>query len=124
MKVLVCGDRNWTDRKAIRVCLRELTKQGYTTVIHGCARGADRIAAFEAKQMWYTIEHYPAKWGLYHRAAGPIRNQQMLDEGKPVLVIAFHDHIELSSGTADMLSRAEKSGIPYALISHPTISFT
>jgi hypothetical protein len=42
------------------------------------------------------------------KAAGPIRNQRMIDEGKPDLVIAFPG----GRGTADMVSRAKKAGIP------------
>lgn len=41
------------------------------------------------------------------RAAGPIRNQQMLDEGKPHLVVAFPG----GTGTADMVRRAQAAGV-------------
>ena len=43
----------------------------------------------------------------YGRAAGPIRNQQMLDEGRPTLVVAFPD----GRGTADMVRRARSAGV-------------
>ena len=42
MRVLICGDRNWTDRAAIGRDVLTLPKG--TTVIHGNARGADRSA--------------------------------------------------------------------------------
>ena len=44
----------------------------------------------------------------YGKAAGPIRNQQMLDEGKPDVVIAFPG----ASGTADMINRAGLTNVP------------
>ena len=53
------------------------------------------------------VKEYPADWQKHGRAAGPIRNQQMLDEGKPDLVVAFDG----GRGTADMIARAEKAGV-------------
>lgn len=44
----------------------------------------------------------------YGKSAGPIRNQTMLDDGKPDLVLAFPG----GRGTADMVAKAEKHGIP------------
>jgi hypothetical protein len=83
-------------------------------VIHGDCRGADRIADAKAKLMGLTPEAYPAKWregGVYRPQAGPERNQRMLDEGKPELVLTFHDDLAKSKGTKDMMRRAEKAGV-------------
>jgi hypothetical protein len=41
----------------------------------------------------------------------------MLDEGRPDEIVAFHDNIAASKGTADMIRRAQKAGIPYRLVS-------
>jgi hypothetical protein len=55
---------------------------------------------------------YPADWGHYKQGAGPVRNQQMLDEGHPTLVLAFHDSLQKDSkGTKDMVERADKAGV-------------
>lgn len=43
---------------------------------------------------------FPAKWNEHGKAAGPIRNQQMLTEGKPDVVFAFHDDIASSKAHA------------------------
>lgn len=111
MRVLICGDRNWTDIETIADCIRVLPL--HSTVIHGAARGADSIAgALAGTAPTLDVESYPAKWDRYGRAAGPIRNQQMLDEGKPDLVLYFHDNLAQSKGTADMVRRAQKAGIP------------
>ena len=42
------------------------------------------------------------------RLAPPLRNQRMLDEGKPDLVVAFPG----GGGTKDMVRRAVKAGVP------------
>lgn len=120
VRVLVCGDRNWTDRKLIESQLIRLDEvQGIDVVIEGEARGADSIGRDVALEVLKVpVERFPAQWDKFGRAAGPIRNQQMLTEGKPDWVIAFHDDIKHSKGTRDMKNRAERAGIPVEVISH------
>jgi hypothetical protein len=57
------------------------------------------------------VRKFPADWKKHGPSAGPKRNQQMLDEGKPGIVYVFHDDIESSKGSKDMKRRAEKAGI-------------
>ena len=49
---------------------------------------------------------FPAEWDKYGKAAGVLRNQQMLDDGHPDLVVYFHKDLENSKGTKDMVTRA------------------
>ena len=113
MKLLICGDRNWRQEAPIRKVLERYDPSD-VTVIHGDARGADRMAGRIADEMGFSVEAFPAEWEKYGRAAGPIRNRQMLKEG-PDLVIAFHADIESSKGTKDMLAISTKAGIPNEL---------
>lgn len=113
MIILVCGDRHWTDREAIRRRLNQLPKDAI--ILHGAARGADSIAGEEAKKLGLTVKEFPADWDKYGRAAGPIRNRLMLDE-KPDLVIAFHYDLSKSKGTADTAREARKRGIPVYIV--------
>jgi len=112
-RVLVCGDRDWKARSLIH---RYLAYMKIDVVIEGECRGADRLGKYVAKELGIIVLPFPAKWAEYGRAAGPKRNQQMLDEGKPTLVLAFHDDIHSSKGTKDMIKRANKAGIPVWLI--------
>jgi hypothetical protein len=109
MRVLVCGDRNWSDYEDIRNVLRQFDKD--TVVIHGNCRGADKIAGVMAKSLGLKVKVYKANWGKYKKAAGPIRNTQMLKEGKPDVVLAFHSYIEGSTGTADMIDQSTDAGV-------------
>lgn len=119
MKVLFCGDREWTDRQMIAKRLVALKdKFPGLLLCHGAARGADTIAGEEAIRLKIPVTVFPAQWSRYGRGAGPIRNQQMLDEFKPNLVEAFHDNIESSKGTKDMISRARRSRIVAVVNSH------
>lgn len=113
-RFLVCGSRDWTDTEAI---FRELQAIPSAAVLitGDCPTGADRLA----EGMWMRmggggLRAFPADWTTHGRAAGPIRNQRMLDEGKPELVLAFHKGN--SRGTADMIRRAQKAGVPVKVI--------
>jgi hypothetical protein len=109
MRVLVCGDRNWRDMVAIERELRKLPQD--TVIIHGAARGADTLGGFIADKLGFKVISFPADWKRYGRGGGVVRNQQMIDEGKPDLVLAFHENIAESRGTKDMVNRAKGVGI-------------
>jgi len=111
VKILVCGDREWTDRAAILAVLRDLTHPG-DIVIHGACRGADLLAKSCSIELGLVERGYPAKWTAYGLAAGPIRNQEMLDKEHPDLVVAFHPDLTKSKGTKDMILRAKEAGVP------------
>ena len=119
MVVLVCGSRFYSDYDKVYQCLKSLEgvyRRSVTGVIAGGCRGADSLAATAARACGYPFREFPADWQRFGKAAGPIRNQQMLNEGKPDLVIAFHENPEESKGTKDMICRATSQGVPVRLI--------
>lgn len=117
MRILVCGDRNWHNREIIRnELIKFLPDASNTIIIHGAARGADTIAGLIGAGLGMKVLAFPAEWHKYGRAAGPIRNQRLLDEGKPEMVLAFHNNIHESKGTKDMVSRARKAGLKVVII--------
>ena len=109
MKVLVCGARDWDDYRAIWNRLKKLPKG--TTIIHGNCRGADQMAGAAAEALGLKVIKEPALWNTLGKAAGLVRNQDILDEHHPDLVIAFHHDLDQSKGTKDMISRAKLIGI-------------
>ena len=114
MKILVCGDRDWSNEEYLEQVLIALgTEYGVPyTIIQGGARGADTMAYYFAQRWNLPCETYRAEWTLYGRAAGAIRNREMLTDGKPDLVVAFHDDLENSKGTKNMVNIAHKAGVP------------
>lgn len=119
MRVLVCGGRDYADKDKVWQALdgvfpiSEPDAYGnylpVGTLIHGaCPTGADHLADEYAVVNWLDLKRFPADWTAHGKAAGPIRNQRMLDEGKPDLVVAFPG----GRGTADMVRRARQSGVP------------
>lgn len=125
MKVIICGDRYWDNVDVIRRELEQMPND--TIVVHGACRrwdekrhrfiGADYLAGVVARDLGFEVREYPAQWGKFGRAAGPIRNEQMLLIEWPSMVIAFHGDIENSKGTKDMVGRAIAAGITVKILS-------
>lgn len=132
MRVLVTGDREWQDRDFISDALAALSSSD-TVIIEGAARGVDTLAHEVALEFGFATERYPAYWtctdyekdtgtscwveggkhqAMHGKPAGVLRNQRMLDESKPDIVYAFHNKLKWSKGTADMVRKAQKAGIP------------
>ena len=104
-RVLVCGGRRHAHGQFVATVLDLLRP---SEVIHGaCPTGADRQAHEWATLHGIPERAYPAEWTTYGPAAGPRRNQRMLDESRPDYVLAFAGE----KGTADMVRRARKAGV-------------
>jgi len=107
MRVLICGDREWNDYKvtlALVKSLKELHGDNLV-IIEGECRGADRMARQAAEELDIKVLKFPAEWSQFGGAAGPIRNEQMIREGKPQLGFACHNNLAHSKGTKDMVKR-------------------
>jgi YspA, cpYpsA-related SLOG family len=125
VKILVCGGRYYSNWPKVREVLSALCDKhsiyysvtdnwlpSDVTIIEGGQTGADALAASFAIVNWTQLEEYEADWTKFGSAAGPLRNQRMLDEGNPDLVVAFPGN----NGTADMTTRARAAGIPVIVV--------
>ena len=89
------------------MCLSDARKD--LTIIHGGANGVDSAASDWCLGVDSVEEIiYHPNWDKYGKAAGPMRNIQMLDLETPNLVLAFWDGI--SKGTKQMIDYAESKG--------------
>lgn len=114
MRVVIFGGRDFNNEKMAFSALDHLhSLHNFSCVIDGMARGADTLGFKWAQHNGIETERYPAQWKTYGRAAGPIRNQQMIDDGKPDMGIAFPG----GTGTADMKKRLKSAGINVLSIS-------
>ena len=123
MRLLVSGSRTFSDRESMYKVLDELLRVHlFTTVIHGAARGADKLADEWAYERRLPVERFKADWNKYGKKAGFVRNQRMLDEGRPHLVFAFVDKLlEESKGTAMMVRLAESAGVKVRVFDPSTL---
>lgn len=114
MRVIVCGSRDWQDRETIAARLAAIPNPDSVTIVHGKAKGADRIADQEAKKIGMAVEsHYPHYDKFPGNTAPLERNEHMASLGAD-LCIAFWDGS--SRGTQHMINRARKHGIPVEII--------
>lgn len=105
MKVLICGGRYYDNWVAMEECLENFA---ITELVHGGASGADTLADNYAQSRYIGTIVYKADWDKHGRAAGPIRNKQMLDENPDIeYVIAFPG----GHGTANMVKQARERGV-------------
>jgi hypothetical protein len=109
LRVLVCGGRDWRDAEHVEMTLDRLraARGPFDCLIHGGARGVDRIAGKWARKNGVLEWDFLPEW---HRAGthdGAARNQLMIALALPELVIAFPG----GRGTADMVERAKAAGV-------------
>jgi hypothetical protein len=106
-RVIITGSRNWEDRAAIeRILDRLWVRDQATVIVHGgCPTGADAMA----EEIWSAkggiTEVHPADWSA-GRAAGPIRNQMMVNMGADWCVAFIRNSSPGASGCAEMARRA------------------
>jgi hypothetical protein len=111
---LICGGRDFVDFEMFRAAMSDLLalKGCPSKVVQGGAGGADTMAREWAIRLSIPCVEMAADWKKHGKAAGPIRNQEMLDRHAPQFVVAFPG----GRGTADMVSRSRKAGIDVAEI--------
>lgn len=122
-RVLVTGSRFWKNKSAIYDALDEQWQisKGQMTVVHGaCPTGADHLASAWCRDVRTAVQNdpgpwtleedpHPADWNIHGKAAGPLRNQEMVDLGADVC-LAFP--LPDSKGTVDCMKRVRKAKIP------------
>lgn len=121
MRVIVTGSREWGSKpehvEIMAQALSNLTEDA--VVVHGDARGADRMAEYGWAERWSrTTEKHPADWKrngpYYDKGAGFKRNEKMVNLGAD-LVYAFvvrDTNGKMSPGTKHCSDYAIKRGIP------------
>lgn len=106
-KVLIYGGREWRNRAAVdREIERLIREHGVTNllIISGGAPGADTMAKIRGKRLNVHVAEIDALWDTRNKGAGPQRNAVMAAL-EPNEAICFHENIEESKGSADMMKR-------------------
>lgn len=112
MNVLICGSRHFNNYELLKKILNKILKDKKgIIVLSGKARGADTLGEKYAEEKNIPVKEFPAKWDKYGKAAGPIRNQEMIDIADMTIAF-FGENPEKSRGTKDAVSRSKKKGIP------------
>jgi len=109
MKVLVSGGRDYSNKGKVYDVLDRLHSQRpIEVIVHGGSTGADALAHQWAEERGVLTSVYPANWKKHGRAAGPVRNRQMLEEEYPHGVVTFAG----GPGTRNLINEAKKRELP------------
>ena len=106
VRLCVCGGRDYFNRKKVGEVLDFVARNRDFILISGAATGADTLALDWAKTNNVRYEKFPADWTQYGRAAGYIRNREMLNHGIDIL-IAFRG----GKGTKNMVDICKAAGV-------------
>lgn len=119
-RILITGSRYFADvalaERTVHDVLHELEARfsiypHEIVVVHGGAKGADTVVGDLFAAAGCVVEVHRADWQRHGRAAGPIRNQRLVELGADV-VLAFPATTQPSVGTRDCVRRARAAHIP------------
>ena len=95
-RIIIAGSRDFENYEVVKTkaaavikAIKEKEPEAKIEIVSGGARGVDSLGERFAREYGYKLWRFPADWNAYGRAAGPIRNRQMLEfamERKPVLI--------------------------------------
>jgi len=110
-------DLAWPQQRIAAELLARTGGRPVHLLLHGGARGADAAIGRAAQQLGWASLVMPAQWQLHGRAAGPIRNRELLEQAvaraeahsspgyqASVLVVAFPG----GTGTASLVQQARR----------------
>jgi len=111
MRTIVAGGRDFNDRKLLEFALSGI---GITSVVCGCARGADQMGELWAKRTGVGVVRFPADWNTHGKKAGFLRNLEMADNAD--CLVAFWNGV--SRGTAHMIGCARRKNIQVIVVAY------
>jgi hypothetical protein len=106
VRTIIAGSRHIDDYNAV---VKAVEESGFniTTVISGGARGVDSLGERWAVENGIDIHQHFALWDKYGRAAGPIRNSEMVSDADSLILVWDGE----SRGSKDILDKAIKAGL-------------
>lgn len=112
MILAIVGSRGFTNYDLLKTELDKI--ENITEIVSGGAIGADKLAEKYAKEKNLKTTIILPEWNKHGKAAGPIRNQQIIL--KSTQVIAFWDG--KSPGTKTSIDFAKKYKKPINIIKY------
>ncbi len=103
MKYIIAGSRDINDYDMFcRIMSQLALHEKATEVVCGMAPGVDLMGKRWAEFWRIPVKEFPADWNTYGKAAGPMRNKQMVDYADALVAIMHKD----SKGTQNCINQA------------------
>lgn len=118
-RILITGTRNPLSSAQAALVADTLdlvigSNDGWMVLVHGaCPTGVDALVNGMYPADFATVEQHPADWKAHGRAAGPLRNREMVAAGADVC-LAFP--MGASRGTRGCIALAQAAGIPTTVV--------
>lgn len=116
--LLIVGSRTFSDRKLLFEKADEAVGgRKNVTIVSGGAKGADALAEQYADNRGFEKKIFPAKWDLFGKQAGYIRNREMhkfLSDKEDRMCLAFWDGV--SRGTRHSFELAGEFSTPLVVV--------
>jgi hypothetical protein len=106
MRVIIAGSRNVWDYTIVETAMNNLSKLP-TEVVSGTAKGVDKLGEKWAKLNAIPVKRFPAKWNVYGKRAGYLRNAEMARYADGLVAIWDGK----SRGTMHMIDIAKACGM-------------
>lgn len=111
---MVTGSRDWKDvgliHRELYNAWKDLVYEDEDVLlVHGCARGADSIAAETWLCQGFPVEEHPADWVQHGKRAGFVRNTEMVSLGADLCLAFIRNG---SAGATMFAALAQGAGIP------------
>ena len=126
LRIIIAGSRDFNDYTFLKTSMKNILKNISLTdinkikIISGTARGADQLGERFAKQFKLEVVKFPAKWDLYGKRAGYIRNEEMakysMEDNNYGMLVVFWDGE--SRGTKHMINLANKHGLKVHVVNY------
>ena len=122
-------DLAWPQQRVAAQLLARSSGRLVHLLLHGGARGADAAIGRAAQQLGWSALVMPAQWERHGRAAGPIRNRELLEQAiakaeahtspgslASVFVVAFPGGPGTASLVREARRMASRSPVPIAVV--------
>ena len=124
LRIIIAGSRDFNDYELLKISIRDILKKtslesiNKIKIISGNARGADQLGERFAKQFELEVVKFVAKWDIFGKRAGYIRNEEMakyaIQGSNYGMLVAFWNGE--SKGTKHMIDLAKKYGLEVHVI--------
>ncbi len=123
-RIIICGGRHFKDYDRLESTMNEVMSKiapwrDVIEIVSGHCEGADQLGELYAKKHDLLCKVFPAQWKKYGKAAGPIRNSEMVkyaSEAEMSVVVAFRS--PRTKGTNDTVKKATKQGFKVFVIDY------
>lgn len=115
-RIWLVGSRKWTDKKAIKTVLKQYDYKTVDFILLGTSPGLEQLALTVCRKMKFNVILLPPNVTRDGINATYFRNYTGFMLFKPTAVYAFHDDMEHSKSSSQLVKLARAKKIEFGVI--------